>query len=81
MLFEASTVLLCTCVIALLCVVGNKLGLWQSWFMCAAGTFTFVIALSLATPLDGFVSGLLLGALAALLYWIGRDNVAQRPGP
>ena len=75
MLFECSLVALITCVIAALSVVGNRLGLWQSWFVCAAGAFTNVVLLNLAVTPSPFADGFLTAGFAALLWWIGRDNV------
>ena len=79
MLFECSLVALITCVIALLSIGGNKIGLWQSWLMCAAGAFTFVILLSLATTLSPFASGFIMAGLTALLRWVGNENAIDEP--
>lgn len=74
MLFEYSLVALIVCVIAALCVIGHRLGLWNSWLMCAAGAFTFVILLSLATTLSPFANGFIMAALTALLRWLGSEH-------
>ena len=76
MLFEYSLVALIVCVIAALCVIGNRLGLWNSWLMCAAGAFTFVILLSLATPLSPFANGFIMVGLASLLRWLSSERRA-----
>lgn len=75
MFFECSLVALIVCVIALLSIGGNKIGLWQSWLMCAAGAFTFVILLSVATTLSPFAAGFIMAGLAALLRWLGTEHV------
>ena len=76
MIFECSLVALITCVIALLSVGGNKLCLWQSWLMCAAGGLTFTILLSMVTTLSPLAAGLIMALLATLLRWLGREYIA-----
>ena len=76
MLFEYSLVALIVCVIAALCVIGNRLGLWNSWLMCAAGAFTFAILLNVATTLSPFASGFIMAAFTALLRWLGSEHSA-----
>lgn len=73
MLFECSLVALITCVIGLASVVGNKIALWNNWFMCAAGAFTNVVLLNLVVTPTPFVDGFLMAGFAALLWWIGNE--------
>jgi len=71
MLFECACVALIVCVITCVSVAGNKLCWWQSWLMCAAGSFTFVILLGIATTLPTVVAGVLMAGFSALLRWLG----------
>lgn len=73
MFHEGANVLLVLCVIALANVVGNKIALWNNWFMCAAGAFTNVVLLNLVVTPTPFVDGLLMAGFAALLWWIGHE--------
>jgi len=75
MLFECLLVAFTTCMIAALSVIGNRLGLWDSWLGCAAGAFTHVILLNFATTLSPFAAGFIMAGLAALLRWLGTEHV------
>ena len=73
MVYESACVLLALCVIGLASVVGNKIALWNNWFMCAAGAFTNVVLLNLVVTPSPFADGFLMAGFAALLWWIGRE--------
>ena len=76
LLTECASVALTVCMIALISVRGNRIGLWNSWLTCAAGGFTFVVVLNSVTPISGFASGFIMAGLTALLYWLGHERVA-----
>lgn len=79
MLFESLLVAFTVCMIAALSILGNRLGLWDSWLGCAAGAFTHVILLNFATTLSPVVNGFIMVGLAALLRWLGHENVVDEP--
>ena len=74
MMTEIGLMIIVLNVVAVAIVYGNRLGLWKNWLMCAAGAFTFVILLSLATTLSPFANGFIMAALTALLRWLGSEH-------
>lgn len=84
MLFDSLMIILITLVIAVMCAIGDLVGLWNSWLLCVAGGFTAgLLASTQAAALSKdeeifLVVGVTL-ALGALLRWVGAGHTTQAP--
>lgn len=82
MLFDSLMIVLITLIVIWMCVIGDWLGLWNSWLLCIAGGFTAaLLACTQAAALSKdeqilLVVGVTL-TLAALLRWVGVGHTIQ----
>lgn len=76
LLFECSSVLLIVCVCGALAIVANRFGWWSNILVCVLGAVVMTSLFALATTLPDVAKFVVLGAFAALLWWLGNEQPA-----
>ncbi len=70
MIHEAACMALALCAVAWGVIGCNRLGLFNSWWLCGAAAFTFVLFVNIASHLPVVVSLCLVAGFTPLLRWV-----------